>query len=1010
MKKPANVVESKQQQAEVAAAQVVMAKAAKVRAEQALEQDDVAVQAAVEATSEEAQAQAAVAEDTGSATLADAAFVLGEAGAAVQSNSLFSSPLAYVGGAFGSSLIGGAGSAASVGASALSSAAAGAASVASVDDERVSIVSVESSDEAADASADDTPAPVFAPVVEQAPVAASDVSMGQIATVDNSEADAGVAQRARLKIDGVMDNSGTMRVMYGDGAALGDTTPVITGVAAANQRIVIRDKASNTTLGLTTSDANGNWSFELPTRSSGQHEVTVQTISMDREEASFAFRVSEASGATASTASNALVAATGTEDTAYVFGATDIANLRSGTNINIITEILVNSLPADGALQFRANNTWTPVTVGQSISNADIRGGNLRFVPDANESGSAAYNNAGVGNQRNLYTEFDLKVVGASAATSEGDVTFQLSIAPEVDNTQTISGVADRVGQIAALSATGEWSRYTFTVSGNINDTDGSERSRILITPSNTQTTFAVLQNGQYSTPSLVNGQLVLEPGQQLLVRDYAQGSVLGSSISYKLVGQEVNSSGAVLASKDLSTDANLRTQAAPIEWQRTGTEDTNYVFGASDVSNLTAQMSIGTLSHFTVNRLPADGALQVQSGTGQWTAVTVGQRIDGQDVINGRLRFVPDANESGSAAYRSAGVGNQRNIYAEVDLRAVGDNNAIADVKLQMSINPVVDNVLTLSDVAVTRGWITALGTTTSARWHTWTVNGSGRTDTDGSEVELVAVRAWRSEAGSPIGLVNSNGSFTRLTPDSQGWVFIQPGQSIIVRAAGDTNGWGITGVEYRGVFREVNALGDVIAERTTGIVRKSYSHPSPLILDLDGNGVQTTTLENGVNFDLNDDGLAHQVAWTDGVDGFLVLDRNGDGIISSGAELFGDHTVMASGQVARDGFEALRDLDSNADGVFNAQDDLFQQVQVWVDANHDGISGADELFGLEQLGIAEIQLNPESTPDRFENDNFYGLTSSFTWADGRTSEVVDVWLNATSDENHRYVSQLVI
>jgi hypothetical protein len=191
---------------------------------------------------------------------------------------------------------------------------------------------------------------------------------------------------------------------------------------------------------------------------------------------------------------------------------------------------------------------------------------------------------------------------------------------------------------------------------------------------------------------------------------------------------------------------------------------------------------------------------------------------------------------------------------------------------------------------------------------------------------------------------------------------------------------------------------------------VRKSYSNPSPLILDLDGNGVQTTTLENGVIFDLNDDGLAHQVAWTDGVDGFLVLDRNGDGIISSGAELFGDHTIMASGQVARDGFEALRDLDSNADGVFNAQDDLFHQVQVWVDANHDGVSGADELFGLEQLGIAEIQLNPESTPDRFENDNFYGLTSSFTWADGRTSEVVDVWLNTTSDENHRYISQVVI
>jgi hypothetical protein len=750
MKKPANVVESKQQQqAEVAAAQVVMAKAAKVRAEQALEQDDVAVQAAVEATSEEAQVQAAVAEDTGSATLADAAFVLGEAGAAVQSNSLFSSPLAYVGGAFGSSLIGGAGSAASVGASALSSAAAGAASVASVDDERVSIVSVESSDEAADASADDTPAPVFAPVVEQAPVAASDVSMGQIATVDNSEADAGVAQRARLKIDGVMDNSGTMRVMYGDGAALGDTTPVITGVAAANQRIVIRDKASNTTLGLTTSDANGNWSFELPTRSSGQHEVTVQTISMDREEASFAFRVSEASGATASTASNALVAATGTEDTAYVFGATDIANLRSGTNINIITEILVNSLPADGVLQFRANNTWTPVTVGQSISNADIRGGNLRFVPDANESGSSAYNNAGVGNQRNLYTEFDLKVVGASAATSEGDVTFQLSITPVVDNTQTMTAAVARVGSIAALGA-GTWGRYTFAVTGTINDTDGSERTRIEITPANRNTTFAVLTGTTYTTVTPdAAGKIFLNPGQTLFVREYSIGGMPGTSLQHKLIGEEINAAGNVLATKDLTSARALQAVQPP---------------------------------------------------------------------------------------------------------------------------PPPVD----------------------------------------------------------------------------------------------------------------------------------------PLILDLDGNGVRTTTVDDGVAFDFLGTGEAIQVAWTDGKDGFLVLDRNGDGQITTGAEMFGDYTPMSNGAIAKDGFEALRDLDSNADGLFNAQDELFDLVQVWVDANSDGVSEAGELKGLKELGVQSIRLNPE-TSDRVENGNLYGLISTMTLDNGGTAEVVDVWLSAKALEINTSASTII-
>lgn len=755
MKKQANVVESKQQQqAEVAAAQVMMAKAAKVRAEQALEQDAVAVQAAVEESSEEAQVQAAVAEDTGSATLADAAFVLGEAGAAVPSQGLLSSPLAYVGGAFGSSLIGGAGagSAASVGTSALSSAAAGAASVASVDDQVVSIVSIESGDEAADASddgADSAPAPVFTPVVEQAPAAASSMSNGQIATVDNSEADTVVVQRARLKIDGVMDNSGAMRVMYGDGAALGDTTPVITGVAAANQRIVIRDKASNTTLGLTTSDANGNWSFELPTRSSGQHEISVQTISMDREEASFAFRVSDASGAVARTASNAIVAATGTEDTAYVFGATDIASLRSGTNINIITEILVNSLPADGVLQFRANNTWTPVTVGQSISNAEIRAGNLRFVPDANESGSAAYNNTGLGNQRNLYTEFDLKVVGASAATSEGDVTFQLSIAPVIDNTQTMTAAVARMGSIPALGA-GTWGRYTFAVTGTINDTDGSERTRIEVTPGNRSTTFAVLTGTTYTTVTPdAAGKIFLNPGQTLFVREYSIGGMPGTALQHKLIGEEINAAGNVLLSKDLTSVRALQAVQPP---------------------------------------------------------------------------------------------------------------------------PPPVD----------------------------------------------------------------------------------------------------------------------------------------PLILDLDGNGVRTTTVDDGVAFDFLGTGEAIQVAWTDGKDGFLVLDRNGDGQITTGAEMFGDYTPMSNGAIAKDGFEALRDLDSNADGLFNAQDELFDLVQVWVDANSDGVSEAGELKGLKELGVQSIRLNPEVS-DRVENGNLYGLVSTMTLDNGGTAEVVDVWLSAKALEINTSASTII-
>jgi hypothetical protein len=82
---------------------------------------------------------------------------------------------------------------------------------------------------------------------------------------------------------------------------------------------------------------------------------------------------------------------------------------------------------------------------------------------------------------------------------------------------------------------------------------------------------------------------------------------------------------------------------------------------------------------------------------------------------------------------------------------------------------------------------------------------------------------------------------------------------------------------------------------------------------------------------------------------------------------------------------------------------------VQVWVDANRDGISEAGELFGLKELNVASIDLGAQAT-DRTENGNFYGLTSSFSRTDGSTAEIVDVWLTSSADENHRYLSAVVI
>lgn len=137
-----------------------------------------------------------------------------------------------------------------------------------------------------------------------------------------------------------------------------------------------------------------------------------------------------------------------------------------------------------------------------------------------------------------------------------------------------------------------------------------------------------------------------------------------------------------------------------------------------------------------------------------------------------------------------------------------------------------------------------------------------------------------------------------------------------------------------------------------------KAQPPRDPLIIDLGETGIELRSLEHGVNFDLDNNGFAEKTAWIGTEDGFLALDRNGNGSIDNGGELFGDQVILKDGSKSESGFEALAELDDNGDGIIDNKDSAFANLRVWIDANHNGKSDSNELKTLNETGIISISL----------------------------------------------------
>lgn len=165
------------------------------------------------------------------------------------------------------------------------------------------------------------------------------------------------------------------------------------------------------------------------------------------------------------------------------------------------------------------------------------------------------------------------------------------------------------------------------------------------------------------------------------------------------------------------------------------------------------------------------------------------------------------------------------------------------------------------------------------------------------------------------------------------------------------------------------------------------------PLILDLGNDGFNIVSKKYGAHFDLNSDGFAERINWTS-QDAILAVDLDGNGKIDNGREVFGDYHLLADGSRAANGFAALAQYDANGDGVIDANDEIFDRLRLWIDADSNGISEAGELKTLPEMGIKAINLNYDAANQSTGTEALIGNVATFEYEDGREGAIGEMWV----------------
>lgn len=200
----------------------------------------------------------------------------------------------------------------------------------------------------------------------------------------------------------------------------------------------------------------------------------------------------------------------------------------------------------------------------------------------------------------------------------------------------------------------------------------------------------------------------------------------------------------------------------------------------------------------------------------------------------------------------------------------------------------------------------------------------------------------------------------------------------------------------------------GDVSCGGERSCPNAAPERSSPLIVDLEDNGLELSVRGEGVLFDIRATGEPIATQWVRamGDEAFLVRDLNGNAAIDDGSELFGEGTVIEiEGRNAVNGFEALAQYDlvafgGNGDGRISRRDNIWPELFLWLDRDADGESSPSEFLSLRSQGIQALSLKTRRSRRTDAAGNSFELWS---WAVGRnesgtreTKRLVDVFFRA--------------